>query len=557
MQHQQVQQQHDDGVPGSRCFVVCGRSCTSEELQSAFMPYGDVQSVKVVREKGVAYVKYDKASAAALAIESLNGAVLNNGRGPKLKVLLAEAPTSRGMAQQQKQTPELELSSDPDNVPPRSRLFIVVPKLCEASHIQDDMSQFADLEYCKTDLAASRGVVFCKFTKSSSALQALEAIADRGMKVAGYTVKAMLAEPKTKRGRPEATPQDLMYSMQQSRLDYALNSMDPLKLQMSAGLSGNHMGMGLHDFAAIGGLSGLGAGISSFSALASNMNNMGNMGSMGSMNNMNGMNNMGNMNNMGMNNLPSDMHLGAQGLALMSNLGAHSHNSVSPVSPNNLAGVPLSKQRLFVVVHKGVTEDAIARLFRRFPGMEYCDLKKERATGKSKGYCYVNYSTPDAAVSAVEQLNGMEFPPHSGHRIKVMFAEPMGVRSSSNGAGPTPSIMPSSVHSSATSLPSRSPGMLSLHGGSMQASTPSAAHTPLSRSTGMGTVSGGGMGPITPDTVASVSDSLAGMSLHHIAAALPPNQVVDDSLERAAAAAAHLTSPVAPTVARELMFNVN
>ncbi len=35
------------------------------------------------------------------------------------------------------------------------------------------------------------------------------------------------------------------------------------------------MGMGLHDFAAIGGLSGLGAaGIGSFSALASNMNNM-------------------------------------------------------------------------------------------------------------------------------------------------------------------------------------------------------------------------------------------------------------------------------------------
>lgn len=525
-----MQDHSGEDHPGSRCFVVCGKAITGEELQAAFAPFGEVQSVKVVREKGVAYVKYDKASAAALAIENLNGAVLNNGRGPKLKVLLAEAPSSRGMAQQ-KHTPELELSSDPDNVPPRSRLFIVVPKLCEPQQIQDDMAQFPDLEYCKTDLAASRGVVFCKFSKSSSALKALEGIADRGMKVAGYTVKAMLAEPKTKRGRPEPSPQDLMYGMQQGRLDYSLNGMDPLKLQMSAGLPGAHMGMGLHDFAAIGGLSGLGAGMGSFSTLASSMNNMNNLS--------------------GMNNLQADMHLGAQGLALMSNLGAHAHNSVSPVSPNNLAGVNLSKQRLFVVVHKGVTEDAIARLFRRFPGMEYCDLKKERATGKSKGYCYVNYSTPEAAGSAVEQLNGMEFPPHSGHRIKVMFAEPMGIRSSSNGAAPTPSIMPSSVHSSAASLPSRSPGMLSMHGGSMQASTPSASHTPLSRSTGMGTVSGG-MGPITPDTVASVSDSLAGMTLHHIASVLPQNPVVDDSL-----AAAHLTSPVAPAVARELMFNVN
>jgi hypothetical protein len=53
---------------------------------------------------------------------------------------------------------------------------------------------------------------------------------------------------------------------------------------------------------------------------------------------------------------------------------------------------------------------------------------------------------------------------------------------------------------------------------------------------------GGGVGPITPDTVASVGDSLAGMSLHHIAAALPQAQVVDDGLDRNP----HLTSPVAP-----------
>lgn len=56
---------------------------------------------------------------------------------------------------------------------------------------------------------------------------------------------------------------------------------------------------------------------------------------------------------------------------------------------------------------------------RRFHGMEYCDLKKDRTTAKSKGYCYVNYSTHEAAAAAVDQLNGMEFPPHTGHRIKV------------------------------------------------------------------------------------------------------------------------------------------
>jgi len=46
-------------------------------------------------DTAVAYVKFDKASSAALAMEHLNGAVLNDGRGPKLKVLLAEEPTQR------------------------------------------------------------------------------------------------------------------------------------------------------------------------------------------------------------------------------------------------------------------------------------------------------------------------------------------------------------------------------------------------------------------------------------------------------------------------------
>ncbi len=46
-------------------------------------------------DHAVAYVKYEKASSAAAAIESMHEAVLNDGRGPMLKVLLAEAPNVR------------------------------------------------------------------------------------------------------------------------------------------------------------------------------------------------------------------------------------------------------------------------------------------------------------------------------------------------------------------------------------------------------------------------------------------------------------------------------
>lgn len=43
----------------------------------------------------------------------------------------------------------------------------------------------------------------------------------------------------------------------------------------------------------------------------------------------------------------------------------------------------------------------------------------------AQGYCYVNYSTPAAAAAAQQDLNGIEYPPGSGFRLKVMYAEIM------------------------------------------------------------------------------------------------------------------------------------
>lgn len=95
---------------------------------------------------------------------------------------------------------EPELSSDPDNTPPRSRLFLVCPKAASAAAIQEALAAYADIEYIKTDLIAAKGVVFVKFSRSSAALAAMEGINASGV-VATYRVKCMLAEPKVKRGR--------------------------------------------------------------------------------------------------------------------------------------------------------------------------------------------------------------------------------------------------------------------------------------------------------------------------------------------------------------------
>jgi hypothetical protein len=137
-----------DEPPGSRLFIVCGKAAevttallcptrcragvdllrfntfpsVMQEglLEEVFKPFGHVQSVKLIRDKGgekasplfrafrywqtpvkegrqgklifsrlliaVAYVKFERASEAALALEALHEMVLNKGAGPKLKV---------------------------------------------------------------------------------------------------------------------------------------------------------------------------------------------------------------------------------------------------------------------------------------------------------------------------------------------------------------------------------------------------------------------------------------------------------------------------------------
>lgn len=46
----------------------------------------------------VAYVKYSKASSAALAVENMHEAVLNDGKGPKLKCMFADPSHPRQAA---------------------------------------------------------------------------------------------------------------------------------------------------------------------------------------------------------------------------------------------------------------------------------------------------------------------------------------------------------------------------------------------------------------------------------------------------------------------------
>ncbi|EEH54707.1 uncharacterized protein MICPUCDRAFT_63596, partial [Micromonas pusilla CCMP1545] len=234
---------HDARPPHSRLFVVCGRGVREDELESFFAAHGEIQSARVVEAKGVAYVKFALASCAARAVETLRDAGDGDGDGGdgggevgascraflggcerSLRVLVADdgggndrataaaaAATNSGggdgaSVSERERGGGGDLALDPDDDPPRSRLFVVCPKgtthdvvsgaFAELLRGFADPSEDADTVLTSVRVVPHKGVAFAKFARSSTALRCMEAVAASGT-LGGVRVKCMLAERKS------------------------------------------------------------------------------------------------------------------------------------------------------------------------------------------------------------------------------------------------------------------------------------------------------------------------------------------------------------------------
>lgn len=323
----------DNDPPHSRLFIVCGRGTTEEELDPECRAFGNLQYCRIIRDKttgeskGIAYVKYEKASSAALAIENLNGKKLLNDQ-PALKVMVADSKGSHSSKGSQ--------SREPEDTPPRSRLFVICSKEFSEEELADKFRVYGDIEYCKLirdkQTHESKGYAYVKYHKSSHAAIAVEEVSLTVPE--GVKLKALIADPK---GKGKGSRDDLPGG--------SMGGYPPVQMPMSA----------------------------------------------------------------------------------------YPYPDMGPVPGYSMPPYAIPRQRLFIVCHKTVTQDQLARLFSRYPGMEYCDLKKDKQTGESKGFAYINYSSPQAALMAKDQMDGFEFPP--GSVLKVMFAEPLGMKGGNSGAG--------------------------------------------------------------------------------------------------------------------------
>uniref|UniRef100_A0A0L8IF17 RRM domain-containing protein n=1 Tax=Octopus bimaculoides TaxID=37653 RepID=A0A0L8IF17_OCTBM len=65
--------------PNSRLFIIAGKGISKDEYHKCFSKFGSIQDIWIVKdrqtneEKGVVYIKFNKTSAAFLAMEEMNG----------------------------------------------------------------------------------------------------------------------------------------------------------------------------------------------------------------------------------------------------------------------------------------------------------------------------------------------------------------------------------------------------------------------------------------------------------------------------------------------------
>ncbi|GAB1525925.1 RNA recognition motif protein [Rhizoctonia solani] len=109
------------------------------------------------------------------------------------------------------------------------------------------------------------------------------------------------------------------------------------------------------------------------------------------------------------------------GLPIMIQLTESERNKIGPSSslhlPPGVSHPHAGSMQLYVgSLHFNLTESDIRQVFEPFGELDFVDLHRDPATGKSKGYCFIQYKRPEDARMALEQMEGFEL---AGRQLRV------------------------------------------------------------------------------------------------------------------------------------------
>ena len=78
----------------------------------------------------------------------------------------------------------------------------------------------------------------------------------------------------------------------------------------------------------------------------------------------------------------------------------------------------------------GATEESLRALFERYGAVSSIDLVKERDTGRSRGFAFIEMAESDEADKAIAALNGVSL---GGRALNVSEARPKAARAAYGG----------------------------------------------------------------------------------------------------------------------------
>jgi len=80
----------------------------------------------------------------------------------------------------------------------------------------------------------------------------------------------------------------------------------------------------------------------------------------------------------------------------------------------------MSKKIYVGNMNYATTEDSLRELFGQFGTVESVAVVVDRATGRAKGFGFVEMESPEAAQAAIQKLDGQEF---EGRKLRVNEAQ--------------------------------------------------------------------------------------------------------------------------------------
>lgn len=158
----------NDKPPYSRLFIVCSKQHVKEDLLPLFEKYGDIEDMYMPKHrntgisKGIAFVKYNKTSSAAAAIQDLHMKCIENDSKP-IKVMVSSNKSEGPHVNEEK----------------FKRLFIKVLRNTTESEITEHFCQFGQvasvhLQKDKSGMAGCSGFAYVNFNSFLDAARAFE-----------------------------------------------------------------------------------------------------------------------------------------------------------------------------------------------------------------------------------------------------------------------------------------------------------------------------------------------------------------------------------------------